>query len=159
MSQTRNSAISLLAVIALLALTALATLLYSGNKEQKAKADNNIFLKKTRLVFDFSLQALQGITDLGMNNSQHSLSSIDSSNKIDVNKIQKTNGFMSGMKKKAQQAWNENDSKNNLTNNPDSSNLNNFISWKSVKDGAQIIFRSKDGKDYKMFLPLRFLSK
>lgn len=66
MAKPGNAISSIITVVIFLALTAVATVLYSGNAEQKVKMEQNFFGRNAKLAMDYTWIALQGITDISL---------------------------------------------------------------------------------------------
>ncbi|MFA6995397.1 MAG: hypothetical protein WC249_03255 [Patescibacteria group bacterium] len=160
MSQTKDSAISLLSVIVLLVLTAMATVLYGSNAEQKAQLNNSIFWQKTRSVFDIALVGLESITAISLSKKTSPLSStvdINEKSSYVLDQVGVVGGFWPKTAMKIKNAW-EKSSENSSTVPADSS-LDDLVEWRQTDSGAEIIFRPKSEIEHKLVLPFKSLSR
>jgi hypothetical protein len=163
-------------VIVLLILTFLATVLYGGNAEQKAKLNNNFFWQKTRIVFDSTLGFLGAITEIGLievNDSDSENSNSQNLNQENLNQQpDNTSNLFSSLTAKVKNAWDEssdgensiNGSNDKVLNNEDKknsidSNVEKFVEWRPIIGGAEVIFKLKNGQEYKFILPFKFLGQ
>lgn len=160
MSQTKDSAISLLTVVGLLVLTTLATVLYGGNAEQKARLDNNFFWQKTRSVFDMALVALESITDISLNGKNSPLSSsvdVNEKSSYVLDQVGVVGGFWPETVTKIKNAWEKGGETSSATTAD--SNLSDLLEWRQTDNGAEIIFRPKSETEHKLVLPFKFLGR
>jgi hypothetical protein len=164
MSQTSDSATSLIITVVFLVLISIATVLYGGSAEQKAKLNNNVFWQKTSWIFNAGLYALGGLTNLGTGQAANKNSS-ETDNPAPTVNSETDSSFWSQLSASFKDAWNK--SGETATNNPslttdeplESPNNESSLNWVKNASGAEIVFKAKSGKEYKLPLPFKFLSK
>lgn len=150
-SQNHDSVVSLVMIIILLALTSLATVVYSGDAKQQARINNSVFWRTTKLAFDSTLSFLGIVTQVGLAGPQTGVVSSNSSNNQAPN-----NGFWSRTSVSIQDAWNRSAQGADSVAS-DQNQIKRFIEWKTLDNGAEIIFRPDSHSKYQLKLPWRFL--
>jgi hypothetical protein len=171
MSKLRSSINSILLVVGFLVLTAIVTVLYGGSDEQKVKMEQNVLYQKARLVTDTIWAATQGIVAINLSKNTGSvaqgindLSSAALDSSTAASDTASETGFWSKMITRIKEEWNNGDTAggNNYgvsDLNSDNSNINSFFNWQKTATGAELIFRTKSGGEYKLPLPFKFLSQ
>ncbi len=154
MSKSHNSLTSIVMVLTLLGLTVVATLLYGGNTQQQAKVNNNLFLKKTRAVFDTVLGLTLDSSKKGVDKNNN-LPLLDSGKLVNHNVVTPISpGFVSDIITRVKKAWEA-----SSQSNPADANLGAILEWRPLTNGAEILFRPKSGEEYKLLLPFKWLSR
>ena len=152
MSQTRDSITSFVIVIIFLVLTAIATVLYGGSPEQKARLDNNFFWQKTRVAFDTAWGVLLAISnpEAGKGGSPDAAAAASQGAAPAVN-------WWDNLAASLKEAWRESGkaSTTALAAVDDGSTLD----WRKMAEGAEIVFKAKSGREYILSLPFKFLSQ
>ena len=167
MANVSRSLSSFLVVVAFLVLTALASILYGGNSDQQEKMKQNIFWQGARYTADTLLSAVAGAGNIGLNKNlafnqtikdeaaQADLNNISSKNFNDDlgNNNGTTGNFWSDWKTRLTQAWPDNET------SAATSGSSWPLKWQKTDTGAEIVFTSKSGKEHKLSLPFKFLSR
>ena len=174
MSETRDSIASLVITVIFLVLTAIATTLYGGSAEQRAKLDQNFFWQKTRWVFDSALSTLTGLSMAGSQGRENDANgkSAAGNNSAAVGSpvaSESDSGFWSKLTSSLQDAWNKSgetaagSAVSTGNENPATQAAagadSGFIAWDKTATGAEIVFRPKSGEEYILPLPFKFLSR
>ncbi|NCO00069.1 hypothetical protein GW920_03000 [Candidatus Falkowbacteria bacterium] len=186
MSKTKESVISVLTIIAFLALTVIASILYSGDAEQKAKLENNFVWQKVKWTFDIVLSALPNFINHQAEQNQNAGiyvdvpagNSLDDSNSeyasaLNIDSTVKvSSGSWSDFMSLLKAEWNRKategeeivvsdvimtDLQDNLNLNKEDSQIFKILDWRKTEAGAEIVYTSKNGEEYKLSLPLKIL--
>jgi len=145
---------SIITVVVFLALIAVATVLYSGDPEQKIKMEQNFFWHNTKIAIDSVWLALQGLTDIGLGkedeNSNQAASAVEPVKTAE-------SGFFKKINSAIQEEWN----KENETELSAAGRINwdKAWEWRKNASGAEIIFKDKNGEEHKVGLPFKFLAE
>ena len=204
MGRVRRSIGGVLLTVAFLVLASVATVIYSGDQEQKTNMEGKFFYRHTMMAFDNVGALIWAIANINNRSS---------SEDGNVEEIQSKTGFFSGIRDRMTREWQEVEDgffdsntsdlpavddmagdedyqNNNLIDSQenigeivdfdslaseaelsDSSEKNSFalteinlpeyrvLEWLEKEKGGEIVFRSKNGREYKLALPFRFLNK
>lgn len=165
MANLNRSIGSFLVVVVFLVLIALTTILYGGNAAQQEKMGQNFFWRSGRYVTDTLWAALVGIgnAELTKNfNLNHKLeqkvseAGFDQISWTEENQGQplgpeNQGGFWAKTQARLAKDWSDN------LSGQESGEAH--IQWKRNDEGAEIIFYTKDGRERRLILPFKLLSR
>ncbi|MFA5154807.1 MAG: hypothetical protein WC453_00030 [Patescibacteria group bacterium] len=162
MSANRQSLFSLLSVIALLVLVAIATVLYSGDQEERAQREQNLFWRQVFAAWEAAKPVLRGAVDFAL--GQQSGETIAAPVVAVVTPSPgsaATAGFWSGLFEKIKAEW-------RASGNPAleadvsgglESTVPGLLRWEKTADGAALILQTKHGSKQILSLPFKFLGR
>jgi hypothetical protein len=155
---------TILLVVIFLVLASLATFIYNSDQEKKEKVINNELVQEGKSVFQ-SLFAVSG--NLADTNLQKNIGPA----KVVVEKVSQSaeaTGLWVKFKELVREEWNnakeegkqqEETMPTEETDDQNKISVPTSVDYKKTDQGAEIIFTSKNGEEYKLPLPFKFLNK
>jgi len=143
---------SIVTIVVFFALIAVATILYSGDPEQKERVEQNFFWRNAKVAMDSAWIAVQGITDIGMGKSYE-----DQASTTAVVKAVEEVGTFQQIGADIKEEW---DKDGGLKLDAATEvNLDKVWEWRKNAVGAEIVFKDKDGDEHIVSLPFKFLAE
>lgn len=152
MAKSFSALRSIVTIVVFFALIAVATILYSGDPEQKVRVEQNFFWRNAKVAMDSAWIAVQGIADIGMGKSYENQASTTA-----VVKTVEEVGAFQQIGADIKEEWDK-DGGLKLDSVAEV-NLNKVWEWRKNAAGAEIVFKDKDGEEHIVSLPFKFLAE
>jgi len=143
---------SIVTVVVFFALIAVATILYSGNPEQKVRVEQNFFWRNAKVAMDSVWIAVQGVADIGMGKSYEGQASTTPI----VQAVEEAGTFQQ-IGADIKEEWNKDGGIKLDT--VSEVNLDKIWEWRKNAAGAEVVFKDKDGEEHIVSLPFKFLAE
>jgi hypothetical protein len=153
MAKLNKTLSSIVLLVAFLAVTAIATIMYGGSADDKAKMEQNFFYQKTNLVLSYAWVAAKSLIGLNLNKNVGINQSAQDDLAVTSNDLQDVQpDFLSRTAAKIQAEWEKGDSENLDSG----ANIGELIKYQETENGGELILKPKSGVEYK--IPLSFKS-
>lgn len=152
MAKLNKTLSSIVLLVTFLAITAIATVMYGGSADDKAKMEQNFFYQKTNLALSYvwvaakSLIGLNLNKNVGLNQSMQDDLTVTSDNLRDVQP-----DFFSRITSQIKAEW----EKGGDENFDSGDNLGKLVEYQKNETGGELIFNPKSEAEYKISLPFR----
>ncbi len=143
---------SIITIVVFFALIAVATILYSGDPEQKVRVEQNFFWRNAKVAMDSVWIAVQGMADIGLGKNYENQASTTPI----VQAVEEAGTFQQ-IGADIKEEWDK-DGGIKLNAATDV-NLDKVWEWRQNADGAEVVFKDKDGEEHIVSLPFKFLAK
>ena len=152
MSKPFSALSSIVTIVVFFALIAVATVIYSGDPEQKARVEQNFFWRNAKVAMDSVWIAVQGIADIGIGKSYTGQAST-----APIVQATEEAGTFQQIGADIKDEWNKDGGMK--LDAVSEVNLDKFWEWRKNADGAEVVFKDKDGEEHIVSLPFKFLAE
>lgn len=169
---SRHSLVSVLFLIVFLFLASLAARIYSSDAEQKAKMEENFFWKNTFVAVDAVVPLAKNFFDFilakdtssGRYNASSSATEISAKiSEEAVNNVVNQTG--KSLLVRVREEWEKSEALENetasssLATGTSPTSLSDYLAWQKNASGAELVWRAKNGEEYKLSLPFKFFGE
>jgi hypothetical protein len=152
MAKLSKSLSGIVLLVVFLAITAIATIMYGGSADDKAKMEQNFFYQKTNLVLGYAWVAAKSLIGLNLNKNVGLNQSAQDDLAVTSDELQAVQpDFLSRTVAKIQTEWEKGDSES-----PEpAANIGELIKYQKTENGGELIFSPKREVEYKIPLPFK----